>query len=100
VVVPLLGAAFLVPAFFAGAGLPVFSFVSSLTWPINLAGPVVCAWYLIGIGIAVYLSRRHRGSLDSLALSGHDDAVPAAGDAGSPAAAPAPRQPEGTVAVG
>jgi amino acid transporter len=59
VVCPILGMAFLVPAFVTGAGIKVFSFVSSLSYPLNLAGPIVGAWYLLGIGVMVYLLVRH-----------------------------------------
>ena len=50
----------------AGAGIPVFSFASALSYPLNLAGPIVGAWYLIGIGVAFYLLRRRRASLERL----------------------------------
>jgi amino acid transporter len=59
VVCPILGMAFLVPAFVTGAGIKVFSFVSSLSYPLNLAGPIVGAWYLAGVGVMVYLFARH-----------------------------------------
>jgi amino acid transporter len=59
VVCPILGMAFLVPAFVTGAGIKLFSFVSSLSYPLNLAGPIVGSWYLVGIGLMVYLLVRH-----------------------------------------
>jgi amino acid transporter len=68
-IVPVLGAVLLIPAFFAGAGIPVFSFASALSYPLNLAGPIVGAWYLIGIGVAIYLLRRRRASLERLSES-------------------------------
>jgi amino acid transporter len=68
-VVPVLGAILLIPAFFAGAGIPVFSFASTLSWPLSLAGPVVGVWYVIGIGIGIYLFMRRRESLHRLAES-------------------------------
>jgi amino acid transporter len=68
-IVPVLGAALLIPAFFAGAGIPVFSFASALSYPLNLAGPIVGAWYLIGIGVSIYLLRRRRASLERLSES-------------------------------
>jgi amino acid transporter len=55
VVVPILGVAVLVPAFFAGSGIKAFSFVGSLAYPSNLAGPIVAAWYAVGIVMAVYV---------------------------------------------
>jgi len=78
-IIPVLGAAFLIPAFCAGAGIPVFSFVAPLSAPYNLAGPIVAIWYGIGIVVMIYLMRKKRASLDSLALAnvGDDlDAVP------------------------
>jgi amino acid transporter len=68
-IVPALGAVLLIPAFFAGAGIPVFSFASALSYPLNLAGPIVGAWYLIGIGVSIYLLRRRRASLERLSES-------------------------------
>jgi amino acid transporter len=59
VIIPILGMAFLVPAFVTGAGIKVFSFVAPLSYPLNLAGPIVGAWYLIGVGVMVYLLVRH-----------------------------------------
>jgi hypothetical protein len=65
-IVPVLGVAFLVPAFFAGTGIPVFSFVAPLSYPMNLAGLIVGAWYLAGIGVMIYLLVRRRASLERL----------------------------------
>ncbi|SEH74376.1 Amino acid transporter [Mycolicibacterium rutilum] len=71
-VVPVLGAILLIPAFFAGAGIPAFSFASALSYPLNLAGPIAGAWYMIGIGVAIYLLRRRRANLQLLA----ENAIP------------------------
>jgi amino acid transporter len=59
VICPLLGMAFLVPAFVTGAGIKLFSFVSPLSYPLNLAGPIVAAWYVLGIGLMIWLMVRH-----------------------------------------
>lgn len=72
-IVPVLGAVLLIPAFFAGAGIPAFSFASALSYPLSLAGPIVGAWYMIGIGVAIYLLRRRRASLQRLSESDGDD---------------------------
>jgi amino acid transporter len=72
-IVPVLGAVLLIPAFFAGAGIPVFSFASALSWPLSLAGPIVGVWYVIGIGVMIYLLRRRRASLDELSESVDED---------------------------
>lgn len=72
-IVPVLGAVLLIPAFFAGAGIPAFSFASALSYPLNLAGPIVGAWYVIGIGVMIYLLKRRRASLEELSESVDDD---------------------------
>jgi amino acid transporter len=69
VIVPVLGAILLVPAFLAGAGIPIVSFATPLSWPLSLAGPVVGAWYVIGIGISIYLVMRRKASLHRLSQS-------------------------------
>ncbi|MDX6357818.1 MAG: hypothetical protein QOH37_872, partial [Nocardioidaceae bacterium] len=51
-VLPVLGALAFVPAFFAGAGIPAFSFITALAKPLWYAGPVAGIWMLIGV---VYL---------------------------------------------
>jgi len=58
-IVPVLGIALFVPGFFTGLGIPVFKFISKLSWPLNLAGPIIIAWYAIGIGLMIYFSIRH-----------------------------------------
>ncbi|GAA4345293.1 APC family permease [Microbacterium rhizosphaerae] len=76
VVIPVAGVLFLIPAFFAGAGIPVFSWIAPLTFPLNLAGPIVAVWYLVGAGVAMYLWRRRRESLVGLATDGdHEDSA-------------------------
>ncbi len=56
---PVLGIALFVPGFFTGLGIPVFNFISKLTYPLSLAGPVIIAWYAIGIVLVIYFSARH-----------------------------------------
>jgi amino acid transporter len=56
---PLLGIAAFVPAFLAGAGLPVFSFISKLPKPLSYAGPAAAVWMVIGIVYMLYLRARH-----------------------------------------
>ena len=51
-----------VPAFLATFGIKAFRFVTPLAWPEKLIAPIVIAWVVIGIGVAVYLIRtRERG---------------------------------------
>src|SRR5262249_62320779 len=54
-----LGIALFVPGFFTGLGIPVFNFISKLSYPLSLAGPIIIAWYAIGIVLAIYFSVRH-----------------------------------------
>ena len=57
-VLPVLGALAFIPAFFAGAGIPAFSFISSLTSPLSYAGPIAAIWLLIGVVYLIVLTRR------------------------------------------
>jgi amino acid transporter len=53
--IPVLGALAFIPAFFAGAGIPAFSFISSLPKPLSYAGPAAAIWMAIGIVYLVVL---------------------------------------------
>jgi amino acid transporter len=56
---PLLGIVLFVPAFFTGLGIPVFKFISKLSYPLDLAGIVIAAWYVLGVVLVIYFSIRH-----------------------------------------
>ncbi len=56
---PLLGIVLFVPAFFAGLGVTLFKFISPLSYPLNLAGPIIAAWYVIGVILVIYFTIRH-----------------------------------------
>jgi amino acid transporter len=58
-ILPVLGIALFVPGFFTGLGIPVFKFVSKLSYPLNLAGIVIIVWYAIGVVLMIYFSVRH-----------------------------------------
>ncbi len=60
--IPLLGIAAFVPAWFSGAGIkiPGASFISPLTPPYSYMGPAVGIWMLIGVGYLIYLYARDR----------------------------------------
>jgi amino acid transporter len=73
--IPIIGVVFLVPAFCTGAGIQMFSFVSPLSYPLSLAGPVVGAWYLVGFGLMFYLQSRRPGSVATLATDVADNDV-------------------------
>jgi amino acid transporter len=57
-VLPVLGALAFIPAFFAGAGIPVFSFITALPKPLWYAGPVAGIWMLIGVVYLLMLNQR------------------------------------------
>ena len=57
-VLPILGALAFIPAFFAGAGIPAFSFISTLPRPLSYAGPATAIWMVIGIVYLVVLNVR------------------------------------------
>jgi amino acid transporter len=57
-ILPILGALAFIPAFFAGAGIPAFSFISTLPSPLSYAGPIAGIWLVIGVGYLIFLNRR------------------------------------------
>ncbi|MDX6307340.1 MAG: hypothetical protein QOI06_386 [Nocardioidaceae bacterium] len=54
-VLPVLGALAFIPAFCAGAGIPLFSFISTLPKPLSYAGPAAAIWMAIGVVYLVVL---------------------------------------------
>lgn len=60
-VVPIVSSLILIPVLFSalGVGSSVFKFVSPLGYPVSVAGPVVIAWFVLGIIYLVYLVVRH-----------------------------------------
>jgi amino acid transporter len=65
---PLLGVLVMIPAFFAGAGIPAASFIAKLTYPLTIAGPVVALWMIAGVVYLIYLWQRDRRRVDETAL--------------------------------
>jgi amino acid transporter len=57
--VPLLGILVFVPPFFAGAGIPVFKFITPLPPPMSYAGIVDGIWVVLGIAYLFYLRANH-----------------------------------------
>jgi amino acid transporter len=57
-ILPILGALAFIPAFFAGAGIPAFSFISALPKPLSYAGPAAAIWMLIGVVYLLVLNQR------------------------------------------
>ncbi len=54
---PVLGVLAFIPAFFAGAGIPAFSFIATLPKPLSYAGPAAGVWMAIGVVYLVFLVR-------------------------------------------
>ena len=67
--VPVSGTILLVPVLLTalGIGQSSLSFVQPLPYPINLCGPILGVWYLIGTIYLVYLSNRHPERLQETA---------------------------------
>ncbi|MGQ0668521.1 MAG: APC family permease [Actinomycetota bacterium] len=76
--IPILGVLAFIPAFFAGAGLPVFDFISRLPSPLSYAGPVAGIWMLLGVIYLVYLNSRDPERIRSTArIFLEEEAAPA-----------------------
>ncbi|HCO02182.1 MAG TPA: amino acid permease [Actinobacteria bacterium] len=58
--IPVLGMLAFVPAFFAGAGLPVFRFIGRLPKPLSYAGLVAGIWMVLGVIYLIYLWSKDR----------------------------------------
>jgi hypothetical protein len=59
--IPLLGALAFIPAFCAGAGIPVFSFITALPKPLSYAGSAAAIWMAIGVVYLVVLMLNRPG---------------------------------------
>ena len=104
VVIPLLGVLVFIPAFFAGAGLPVFSFIPRLPYPISLAGLIMGSWMVIGLVYLVVLtvSNRDRLRATEQVFLEEDPEELRAGEAGpalTPGASPSPMHEGGATSV-
>ena len=64
---PILGIIAFVPAFFAGAGIPVFKFISRLPSPFSYAGPFAAAVMVLGLIYMAYLYSKDRTRLEATA---------------------------------
>jgi amino acid transporter len=61
--IPIVGILVLIPVFFAGAGIPVFSFITPIPAPFSYAGPAIAVWMVIGLTYLIYLVRRNPARL-------------------------------------
>jgi amino acid transporter len=61
VVVPVLAIVVMVPALMAavGIGSSIFSFITPLSYPLDLAGYIALAWLIAGVAYAVYIWTKH-----------------------------------------
>jgi amino acid transporter len=77
VIVPVLGIAFFIPAWMAGAGLsaPGLRFITPLTAPFSYMGPATAIWMGVGILYLLYLYARDRQRVVDVSLI-HLDAAP------------------------
>jgi hypothetical protein len=59
--VPIFGTVFLFPVLLTalGMGRTLLRFIQPLPYPISLCGPILGAWYFIGLVYLLYLSKRH-----------------------------------------
>jgi amino acid transporter len=83
VVVPILGIVAFTPAWLAAAGLPVFSFITTLSPPLSYAGPAVAVWMGLGILYLIWLLVRHPSRVAEVARVHLDEP-------GEPAKPPSP----------
>jgi amino acid transporter len=64
-VVPVLGIVVFLPALVAAFGIDFGGFgITPLTYPANLAPPILAVWLVIGIGLLVYFASRDREKLE------------------------------------
>ncbi|MHB8395073.1 MAG: APC family permease [Candidatus Dormibacteria bacterium] len=59
IVVPVAGIIAFLPAWFSGAGIPIFSFISPLPPPYSYMGPAMGGWMVLGLLYMIYLYQRH-----------------------------------------
>jgi amino acid transporter len=87
IVVPVLGIVAFLPAWFSGAGIPVFSFISPLPAPYSYMGPAMGVWMLLGVVYLVYIYRTHPARVMEVGTV-HLDLEPDGSSDGQPASAP------------
>jgi acyl-CoA reductase-like NAD-dependent aldehyde dehydrogenase len=76
-IIPALGVATLVPAFFVGCGIPIFKFITPLTYPLNYCAPFVALFWVAGICLIVFHQKRNPATLTAMAHVFEDPSVPA-----------------------
>jgi amino acid transporter len=78
-VLPIIGIAFFIPAFFTaiGIGKEILPFISPLPSPLDLTLPVLAIWAILGIAYLAYLAQRHPARIADTAKVFIDDPEPA-----------------------
>jgi amino acid transporter len=78
-VIPVLGIAAFIPAWLTalGIGSSFLKFVTPLSYPSSLTGPIIGIWFVIGLIVLAYLYARHPERLPEMKRVFADDAVPA-----------------------
>jgi hypothetical protein len=78
-IIPVLGIVLIVPAWCTAVGIPAFQWISPLSYPYSLVGPIVGGWMLIGLVYFVYLLIRAPQRFDDVArvFLEEDDSVEA-----------------------
>jgi amino acid transporter len=72
--VPVLGVVVFIPAFFAASGVPVFSFIPRLPYPISLAGLIMGIWMIVGlVYLAITYSRNRERVLATQQVLAEED---------------------------
>ncbi len=55
-----------VPAFLATFGIRAFRFVSPLAWPESMVAPIIIAWAVVGVLVALYVTRSSKRGLSGV----------------------------------
>jgi amino acid transporter len=79
-VIPVLGILAFIPAWLTALGLgsSFLKFVTPLSYPSSLTGPVIGIWFVIGLIVLAYLYARHPERLPEMKKVFADDPLPAA----------------------
>jgi hypothetical protein len=78
-VIPVLGIVAFIPAWLTalGIGSNFLKFVTPLSYPSSLTGPVIGIWFVIGLVVLAYLYARHPERLPEMKRVFADDVLPA-----------------------
>jgi hypothetical protein len=79
-VIPVLGILAFIPAWLTalGIGSSFLKFVTPLSYPSSLTGPIIGIWFVIGLVVLAYLYARHPERLPEMKRVFADDVLPSA----------------------